>query len=210
VPGWQIWAAQKGTTLSWHGVAAQIHQSGASIRTLSLESVPSMAALVGILVLLLFRRYPLALIAAWVTIVPVLMLVVIAVLFSWKLDPVTLVIGSIATGLAVDDLLHLLTAARRRRSMRRALIECWSPCVGSSLAATACFGLFTLSRFGPTAQFGMLMAVATILAMLENQLLLPAVVLRILRISVGGQLVDVGRPDQLLRTLPGPISLTRP
>ncbi len=175
VPTWQSWGARNGTTLSWHGVAAQIHQSATSIRKLSLESVPSMAVLVCIVVLLLFRRYPLALMAAWVTIVPVVMLIVIAVLFSWKLDPVTLVIGSITTGIAVDDLLHLLTAARRRGSMRRAMIECWRPCVGSSLAAAACFGLFAFSRFQPTAQFGMLMAVATILAMLANQLLLPAV-----------------------------------
>lgn len=54
------------------------------------------------------------------------------------------------------------------------MIECWKPCVGSSLAATVCFALFTLSRFGPTAQFGLLMALATLFAMLTNQLLLQA------------------------------------
>jgi hypothetical protein len=176
VPVWQTWAIDHRMTLSWHGVAAQIHRSGSSIRKLSQESVPSMAILIGALVLMLFRRLRLALLAAWITFVPVAMLVVIAVLCSWKLDPVSLVIGSITTGLTVDDTLHLLSTYRRRRSMQRAMIECWRPCVGSSLAAAVCFSLFTLCRFGPTAQFGMLMALATLFAMLANQLLLPAVI----------------------------------
>jgi hypothetical protein len=178
VPAWQTWATDHQTTLAWHGVAAQLHRSGTSIRKLTAESVPSMAVLICVLVLLFFRSWRFALLAAWVALVPVAMLVVIAVLFSWKLDPVTLVIGSITTGLAVDDTLHLLSTYRRRRSMRRALIECWRPCVGSSLAAAICFALFTISRFGPTAQFGLLMAIATIFAMLANQFLLPTMVFR--------------------------------
>jgi predicted RND superfamily exporter protein len=177
VPAWQAWAAEHHSSLSWHGVAAQIHRSGASIRKLAVESVPSMAILIGVTVLLLFRRWRLALIAAWVCVVPVAILIVIAALFSWKLDPVTLVIGSITTGVTVDDTLHLFTTSRRRRSMPRAMIECWRPCVGSSLAAAVCFALFSLSRFGPTAQFGLMMALATMFAMLANQLLLPAAML---------------------------------
>lgn len=174
-PAWQTWADRHQTTLSWHGVAAQIHRSGTSIRTLAVESVPSMAMLMGALVLILFRRWRLALLAAWVTLVPIGMMIVVAVLFAWKLDPITLVIGSITTGVVVDDMLHLLSTCRRRGSMRRAMIEGWKPCVGSSLAAAVCFALFTLSRFGPTAQFGLLMGLATLFAMLANQLLLPAV-----------------------------------
>jgi hypothetical protein len=176
VPAWQLWADRHRTTLSWHGVAAQIHRSGTSIRKLAMESVPSMAMLMGALVLLLFRRWRLALLAAWITLVPIGMLIVVAVLSLWRLDPITLVIGSITTGVVVDDMLHLLSTYQRRRSMRRAMIECWKPCVGSSLAAAVCFALFTLSRFGPTAQFGLLMALATIFAMLTNQLLLQAVI----------------------------------
>jgi predicted RND superfamily exporter protein len=175
-PVWQTWAIEHRTTLSWHGIAPQIHRSSSSIRKLSLESVPSMAVLIGALVLTLFRTLRLAVLSAWITLVPVAMLVVLAVLCSWKLDPVSLVIGSITTGLTVDDTLHLLSTYRRRRSMQRAIIECWRPCVGSSLAAAVCFALFTLSRFGPTSQFGMLMALATLFAMLANQLLLPAVI----------------------------------
>jgi predicted exporter len=179
VPAWQTWADRHQTTLSWHGVAAQIYRSGISIRKLAMESVPSMAILMAALILLLFRRWRLAVLAAWVTLVPIGMLVVIAVVFLWKLDPITLVIGSITTGVVVDDMLHILSTYQRRRSMRRALIECWKPCVGSSVAAAVCFALFTLSRFGPTAQFGLLMALATLFAMLANQLLLPAVAGRV-------------------------------
>ncbi|CAN5511722.1 hypothetical protein BH10PLA1_BH10PLA1_22390 [soil metagenome] len=176
LPRWQQWAADHGTTLVWSGVAAQIHRSGISIRRLSLGAIPSMAVIMGLLVLLLFRRWRLAVLAVWVALLPVCGLIVVAVALSWKLDPVTLVIGSITTGVAVDDLIHLTSTALRRRSMKRAIIECWRPCVGSSLAASMCFGLFIFSRFEPTAQFGLFMAIATFFAMLSNQLLLPSAI----------------------------------
>jgi len=175
VPRWQAWAAERGTTITWYGVAAQIHRSGISIRELTAQAVPSMAALVLVMVWILFRRAGLALLAAWTAFVPVAALASIAALARWQLDPVTLVIGSITTGLAVDDLLQLLYTTRRRRSVIRACIECWRPCVGSSLAAALCFALFTLSPMGPTAQFGLMMTIATLLAMLSNQLLVPVI-----------------------------------
>jgi predicted RND superfamily exporter protein len=53
------------------------------------------------------------------------------------------------------------------------MIECWKPCVGSSLAAAACFSLFMLSPFQPMRQFGLLITLATCFAMLANQIVLP-------------------------------------
>jgi predicted exporter len=179
LPAWQQWAANRGTNLSWHGVAPQIHRSALSIRRLSAAAVPSMALLVGVMVTVFARRWQLAVLAVCVALLPVAALVVAAVILRCRLDPVTLVIGSITTGVAVDDTLHLLGTFRRRGSMRRAVIESWRPCVGSSLAAAVCFICFSLSRFAPTAQFGSLMAAATILAMISNQVLLPAAVERL-------------------------------
>ncbi len=174
VPAWKSWATARGSTLEWHGVAAQIHRSGASILRLAAESLPSMATLIALIIAVLLRQVRAILIGVWVALVPVAALVIAATIADWELGPVALMIGSIAVGVAVDDALHLLTTFRRRQSMQRTLIECWKPCVGSSLAAMVCFSLFMLSPFGPTRQFGILMSLATGFAMLTNQLLLPA------------------------------------
>ena len=174
LPAWQSWAHSQNATLQWHGVAPQIHRSGASVRRIALESLPSMAILIALVIALLFRRLRTALVGVWICLLPVAGLIIAAVVARWPLGPVTLMIGSITVGVAVDDTLHLLTASRRHRSIRRGFIECWKPCVGSSLAAAACFSLFLLSPFGPTSQFGLLMALSTCFAMLANQLVLPA------------------------------------
>jgi predicted RND superfamily exporter protein len=173
-PDWQAWARARGVTLRWHGVAPQIHRSAQSIKHIAAESLPSMMILIAGLVAALFRRLRTALVAAWVCLLPVSALTIVAIAAGMRLGPVTLMIGSVTAGLAVDDTLHLLSSSRRHRSLRRATIECWKPCIGSSLAAASCFSLFTLSPFGPTQQFGLLMALATVFAMLGNQLVLPA------------------------------------
>jgi predicted exporter len=131
----------------------------------------------GVIVLILaivLRDLRVVLIGPWVTAVPVAGLIVVAAIGRSELGPVTLMIGSICVGLAIDDALHLLSTYQRRRSLARAIVECWKPCVGSSLAAIVCFALFTISPFEPTRQFGLMMSLATFLGMLTNQILLPA------------------------------------
>jgi predicted RND superfamily exporter protein len=60
--------------------------------------------------------------------------------------------------------------------MTRSLVECWVPCVGSSVVVAACMAMFTVSPFRPTAQFGFLMSVGMLLALLSDFFLLPALV----------------------------------
>jgi predicted RND superfamily exporter protein len=173
-PSWQAWARAHGASIQWHGIAPQIHRSGQSIRQMAAESLPSMAMLIAGLIAIRFRDFHAAAIGAWMCVLPVAALVITAAAAGWQLGPCTLMIGSITAGVAVDDTLHLLTASARHRSLCRGIIECWKPCVGSSLAAAACFSLFMLSPFQPTRQFGLLMALATCFAMLANQIVLPA------------------------------------
>jgi len=133
-----------------------------------------MAVVIAGLIAVRFRDLYAAVIGAWICVLPVAALLITTVAAGWELGPCTLMIGSITAGVAVDDTLHLLTASRRHHSVRRGIVECWKPCVGSSLAAAACFSLFILSPFQPTQQFGLLMALATCFAMLSNQVVLPA------------------------------------
>jgi predicted RND superfamily exporter protein len=173
IPSWQSWARAHGATLEWHGVAAQIHRSQTSMRRIAVESIPSMMILIALAIFLIHRRIFLAASGAWICLIPVCALILICVATSWQLGPVSLVIGSITTGVTVDDTLHLMNASRRRGSVRKGIMECFKPCVGSSLAGIFCFSLFMLSDFEPTRQFGLLMALATFFAMIANQLALP-------------------------------------
>jgi hypothetical protein len=178
VPAWRDWVTARGARLGWHGVAAQIDRSGASLFQTAEASLPSMAGLVALIIGVRLRRLRPVWVGTWVAILPVATLVLTAVAARWALGPVSMMIGSIAVGVAVDDVLHLLITFRRRRGrVAQTMIECWRPCVGSSLATALAFGLFMLSPFGPMRQFGVLMALATCYAMLANQFLVPALLM---------------------------------
>jgi predicted RND superfamily exporter protein len=89
---------------------------------------------------------------------------------------------STALGISVDNELHFFqwfrAALRRGYGRRRALLTAYRNC-GRSMAQTAvicCFGMlvFTLSPFTPISRFGCLMSALIALAMLGDQVLLPA------------------------------------
>jgi predicted RND superfamily exporter protein len=174
LPAWKTWASAHNAQLEWHGVAAQISRSGKSIFSTAETSLPFMALLIALIIAIRVRWLRAVLIGTWVALLPVAALILIAVAARWELGPVTMMIGSITVGVAVDDVLHLLITFRRRGSHLKTIIECWKPCVGSSLATGICFALFTLSPFGPTHQLGLMMALATCFGMLANQLVLTA------------------------------------
>ena len=135
-----------------------------------------MALVAGVVVAAVHRSARLAVASIAANLLPVLLLALPAAVFGRPLDMPSLMIGSILVGVAVDDTLHLLTARAARGSMRRALVECWVPCVGSSLVVAVCLAMFAVSPFRPTAQFGLLMSAGVVLAMLSDMFLLPALV----------------------------------
>jgi predicted RND superfamily exporter protein len=97
------------------------------------------------------------------------------------LDIATVMVASVALGLAVDDTLHTLGHFRQlapRQGAREAVahtLEITAPAyllTGVILAAG--FGVCTLSDFAPVARFGALSATAIVLAVLGDLFLLPA------------------------------------
>lgn len=83
-------------------------------------------------------------------------------------------IGAIAVGMAIDDTVHLVRGLKRRPSIHAVVVECWRPCVGSSLVTAACMALFAFAPFRPTAQFGLMMSIAVIAALVSDFLVFPA------------------------------------
>ena len=97
------------------------------------------------------------------------------------LDIATVMVASIALGLAVDDTLHTLGHFRRlgaRRGAKEGMartLEITAPAyVLTGIVLVAGFGVCGFSDFAPTARFGLLTALAVSLAVVGDLLLLPA------------------------------------
>jgi predicted RND superfamily exporter protein len=173
-PEWERWAASRGSRIQWRGVAAQLHAAEQVLRRISVGSLAGMTAVAAGAVALRTRRSALAVLAALLTLLPVAALVELTVLLKVPVSLVSLMIGSISVGVAVDDVLHITCESGSRGSIVRGMTSCWRGCVGSSVINVVCLSCFALSPFGPTRQFGLLMATAAVLAAASNQLVLPA------------------------------------
>lgn len=98
------------------------------------------------------------------------------------LNSVTVMVGALALGVAVDDTVHLLTHWQRPRRAglppREALVAALAvkgpPIIWTSVVLTGVCGLFGLSAFPPVAQFGLLLAGAFVAALGAVLVLLPA------------------------------------
>jgi hydrophobe/amphiphile efflux-3 (HAE3) family protein len=124
--------------------------------------------------------------AAWVM-VPTLFPVVITLgamgLMGVALDTGTAMIAAIVLGIAVDDSVHLVSRFQRgqregassHEAMRRAVSEVGRPVVASSFALSIGFLSLLLSSWGAIAAFGFLSAVAIMVALAADLLLLPAI-----------------------------------
>lgn len=97
------------------------------------------------------------------------------------LDLATVMVASVALGLAVDDTIHTLGPFRRlapelgsRRAVEEVLRRTAGAYLLTALVLASGFGVCALSDFAPTRRFGLLAAGAIGLALVADLLLLPA------------------------------------
>lgn len=134
-------------------------------------------------VLALFLRSPAAgLLAMLPNIFPV---VIVFGVLGWvgrRLDVGGMMTASVALGIAVDDTVHLLTWFHRFRGMAgtgvdrvaAALRRAAVPIARTSLILAPSFGIFTFCGFQPIAQFGMLLCLLLMIAVIADLVMLPA------------------------------------
>jgi uncharacterized protein len=121
--------------------------------------------------------------------------------FAWKVDIGSMLTASVAMGIAVDDTVHYLTWFRRgldqAMSRHDAVLYGWRRCSGAMLQTTAIGGLglavYATSSFQPIAQFGLLIFLLLVLALVGDLVFLPA-----LLASPAGRLFQA-RPDRSSR-----------
>jgi predicted RND superfamily exporter protein len=173
---WQAWAKSNHVELEWAGVAAQIDHIGRSVMRAARRGVPMMALIAGLAAWMIDRRWSTALLSIYVNLFPLSMLIIGVVVMRHPVGLPTLVIASLAIGIAIDDTLHLLCVRRAYGSMSAAVRACRRPCLGSSLAVALCTAMLGLCAFHPTAEFGLIVSAVVLVAALGDLVLLPAAV----------------------------------
>lgn len=130
---------------------------------------------------LLSRSYQVAG-AVWISIclIPLLTLGVIGFL-RMPLDIISVPGVSVALGMGVDAMIHLLIAARRRAKTavtlagpwQEACSELWRPILCSMILICSGFAIFGLSSFPPTQRFGLSVILGAVISPLTSLLILP-------------------------------------
>jgi len=140
---------------------------------------------VAALLFLMLRSLRLGVLALIPNMWPILVGLGIMAPLGIELDPGTLMIGSIALGIVVDDTVHFLFRLRwhldRGRSTEEAIIETMSdagrPILVTSVVLAAGFLVMLIGTFAPNVHFGFVSAAVILLALVADLLVLPAVLL---------------------------------
>lgn len=151
-------------------------------------------AVISGMMFLLLRSVRLGIFSMIPNLVPIIAGLAFMVLAGFALDPGTVMIGSIALGLVVDDTVHFLTrlghqirgGAPMEEAIPAAMRQTGRAIIVTSLALAASFSVMTLGSFGPSIAFGIVTTVVVILAAVADLVMLPAALLTI-RPRVGGR-----------------------
>jgi predicted RND superfamily exporter protein len=135
-----------------------------------------------IIFLFIFRSFSLVMIGIVVNLFPIAILSLFMVLFRIPLNVATVMIASIAIGIAVDDTVYFLRRFRSEflgggdweASVERAYLYLAKPMTFTSLVTTLGFFILVLATFKPIAYFGLLGGVTLTAAWAGDVILAPA------------------------------------
>ena len=150
------------------------------------DSLLMAIGLIAILMWILFRGIKMILISIVPNLVPLIITAGIMGFFGIPLKPSTILIFSIALGIASDQTIYFLTRYRQELKLTNLSI---SEIVADTLRETGVsmiyvalilffgFGIFAASTFGGTVSLGILLSITLLLALISNLTLLPALLL---------------------------------
>ena len=141
---------------------------------------------IGVLMALLFRSWRMVLISMIPNIIPLIVTAGIMGFFGIPLKASTLLIFSIAFGISIDDTIHFLSKYRQELKNKHwdlkscVLIAVRESGLGmfyTSIVLFCGFSVFAFSQFGGTQALGILISITLLVAMVNNLVLLPALLL---------------------------------
>ena len=133
---------------------------------------------------LLLRSVRLGLFSMIPNLVPIALGLAFMALLGYALDPGTVMIGSIALGLVVDDTVHYLVRLKRNLgggsledAIDRSMAQTGRPIIVTSLILAGGFATMGLGSFTPNVAFGLVTAGVILFAVVADLVMLPAALL---------------------------------
>ena len=142
--------------------------------------------LIGVLMALLFRSWRMVIISMVPNIIPLIVTGGIMGYFGIPLKPSTILVFSIAFGISIDDTIHFLSKYRQELKNKHwdikncvllAVRESGLGMFYTSIVLFCGFSVFAFSQFGGTQALGILISITLLVAMVNNLVLLPALLL---------------------------------
>ena len=142
--------------------------------------------LIALLMAYMFRSLKMIFISLIPNLLPLIVTAGLMGYLGVAIKPSTILIFSIAFGIAVDDTIHFLAKYRQelitnnwevKKSVYNALRETGVSMFYTSIVLFFGFSVFTVSNFGGTVALGALVSATLLFAMLSNLLLLPSMLL---------------------------------
>ena len=164
------------------GRVARMHMMTKRLITTQVKSFGLAFVMVFLAILIGLRSFKITLVSVPPNVMPILSAFTVMALLDIPLNAATVMVTSVALGVAVDDTVHTLAGYHRNRQLghnsrdavRNTLVE-----VGPSITVTTIttsIGFFALMRsaFVPVMYFGMLSGIALIIALVADLFFVPA------------------------------------
>ncbi|MEZ4757487.1 MAG: MMPL family transporter [Flavobacteriales bacterium] len=156
-----------------------------------LISLAMAVVLIAALMAILFNSFRMVLVSLVPNLVPLITTAGLMGFLGVAIKPSTLLVFSIAFGIAVDDAIHYLSKYRMelkatnhniKRSVLLALREAGVSMMYTSIVLFMGFSLFMFSEFGGTQALGLLVSFTLLVAMFTNLIILPSLLLSFERV----------------------------
>jgi uncharacterized protein len=150
------------------------------------ESLVIAIILIALVGMVLFRSIPIIILSKLPCLIPLLITAGMMGFFDIHFKPSTILIFSIAFGIASDGTVYFLTKYRQElrgkklsasESVTNTIRETGVGMIYTAIILFCGFGIFAASSFGGTAALGVLLSVTLLVAMCTNLVLLPALML---------------------------------
>jgi predicted RND superfamily exporter protein len=168
------------------GVVLQLVEAQQHLVRTQLRSFGLAFAIVFVAIRVGLGSWRLTLVSVLPNLLPIMTSFGFMALLGIPLDAATVMVASVALGIAVDDTVHFLEGYQRRFRERgdiKDALHTTAGEVGPALmvtTATACIGFFsfTVSSFLPLRYFGLLAGIALVVALVADIVLVPAILVR--------------------------------
>jgi hypothetical protein len=152
-----------------------------------LSSLGLAIVIISLTIAWLFRKAKMVFFAVSVNMIPLILTGAAMGFLGINLKPSTVIVFSIAFGIAVDNSIHFLSKYRQelrrtnkntKESVIYAIRETGISMIYTSIVLFFGFGVFAASKFGGTQSLGLLVALTLLFAVLANLFILPSILLR--------------------------------